>query len=297
MKKAQNMPYQSRTLGAEAWYRFKKNKLALGALAIFILLALMAITTIIIDLVTNNSIYDKYVISQDLLQPLQPPSKEHILGMDEFGRDILLRIIWGTRYSLFMGAFAVLGASVLGGIIGAVAGYYNMMDTILMRIMDVFLAIPTTLLAVAIVAAMGPSLVNVVLAIAISQTPTFARVIRAQVLTIKDQEFIEAARSAGASDARIIFRYIVPNALSPMIVQVTMGMASAILSIAGLSFIGMGIQAPMPEWGAMLSNARTYIRDAWHITVMPGAAIMITILILNIIGDGLRDALDPRMKN
>ena len=227
MKKAQNMPYQSRTLGAEARYRFKKNKLALGALAIFILLALMAITTIIIDLVTNNSIYDKYVISQDLLQRLQPPSKEHILGMDEFGRDILLRIIWGTRYSLFMGAFAVLGASVLGGIIGAVAGYYNMMDTILMRIMDVFLAIPTTLLAVAIVAAMGPSLVNVVLAIAISQTPTFARVIRAQVLTIKDQEFIEAARSAGASDARIIFRYIVPNALSPMIVQVTMGMASA----------------------------------------------------------------------
>ena len=267
MKKAQNMPYQSRTLGAEAWYRFKKNKLALGALAIFIFLALMAITTIIIDLVTNNSFYDKYVISQDLLQRLQPPSKEHVLGMDEFGRDILLRIIWGTRYSLFMGAFAVLGASVLGGIIGAVAGYYNMMDTILMRIMDVFLAIPTTLLAVA------------------------------QVLTIKDQEFIEAARSAGASDARIIFRYIVPNALSPMIVQVTMGMASAILSIAGLSFIGMGIQAPMPEWGAMLSNARSYIRDAWHITVMPGAAIMITILILNIIGDGLRDALDPRMKN
>ena len=186
MKKTQNMPYQSRTLGAEAWYRFKKNKLALGALAIFIFLALMAITTIIIDLVTNNSFYDKYVISQDLLQRLQPPSKEHILGMDEFGRDILLRIIWGTRYSLFMGAFAVLGASVLGGIIGAVAGYYNMMDTILMRIMDVFLAIPTTLLAVAIVAAMGPSLVNVVLAIAISQTPTFARVIRAQVLTVKD---------------------------------------------------------------------------------------------------------------
>ena len=137
MKKAQNMPYQSRTLGAEAWYRFKKNKLALGALAIFILLALMAITTIIIDLVTHNSFYDKYVISQDLLQRLQPPSKEHILGMDEFGRDILLRIIWGTRYSLFMGAFAVLGASVLGGIIGAVAGYYNMMDTILMRIMDI----------------------------------------------------------------------------------------------------------------------------------------------------------------
>ena len=143
---------------------------------------------------------------------------------------------------------------------------------------------------------MGPSLVNVVIAIAISQTPSFARVIRAQVLTIKDLEFIEAAKCEGASDFRIITRYIMPNALSPMIVQITMGMASAILSIASLSFIGMGVQQPMPEWGAMLSNARTYIRDAWHITAMPGMAIMITILILNIIGDGLRDALDPRMK-
>ena len=297
MKKAQNMPYQSRTLGAEAWYRFKKNKLALGALAIFILLALMAITTIIIDLVTNNSIYDKYVISQDLLQRLQPPSKEHILGMDEFGRDILLRIIWGTRYSLFMGAFAVLGASVLGGIIGAVAGYYNMMDTVLMRIMDVFLAIPSMLLAIAIVAAFGTSLVNVLLAIGISYVPTFARTVRAPILTVKGQEYIEAAKAVGASDFRIIFKYILPNSMAPIIVQVTLGVAGAILSIAGLSFLGLGIQPPTPEWGAMLSGARSYIRSSWHITVIPGLAIMLTILALNVMGDGLRDALDPRLKN
>ena len=296
MKIKTNSSPKSRTLSAEAWYRFKKNRLAVIAMILLILLSIMAISTVVIDLVTHNTVYNQYVTKQRLVDRLQPPSKEHILGLDEFGRDILIRIIWGTRYSLFMGAIAICVAALVGGIIGALAGYYSIIDNLLMRIMDIFLAIPTTLLAVAIVAAMGPSLVNVVIAIAISQTPSFARVIRAQVLTIKDLEFIEAAKCEGASDFRIITRYIMPNALSPMIVQITMGMASAILSIASLSFIGMGVQQPMPEWGAMLSNARTYIRDAWHITAMPGMAIMITILILNIIGDGLRDALDPRMK-
>ena len=296
MKRKTNSSPKSRTLSEEAWYRFKKNRLAVIAMILLILLSIMAISTVVIDLVTHNTVYNQYVTTQRLVDRLQPPSKEHILGLDEFGRDILIRIIWGTRYSLFMGAIAICVAALVGGIIGALAGYYSIIDNLLMRIMDIFLAIPTTLLAVAIVAAMGPSLVNVVIAIAISQTPSFARVIRAQVLTIKDLEFIEAAKCEGASDFRIITRYIMPNALSPMIVQITMGMASAILSIASLSFIGMGVQQPMPEWGAMLSNARTYIRDAWHITAMPGMAIMITILILNIIGDGLRDALDPRMK-
>lgn len=296
MKIKTNSSPKSRTLSEEAWYRFKKNRLAVIAMILLILLSIMAISTVVIDLVTHNTVYNQYVTTQRLVDRLQPPSKEHILGLDEFGRDILIRIIWGTRYSLFMGAIAICVAALVGGIIGALAGYYSIIDNLLMRIMDIFLAIPTTLLAVAIVAAMGPSLVNVVIAIAISQTPSFARVIRAQVLTIKDLEFIEAAKCEGASDFRIITRYIMPNALSPMIVQITMGMASAILSIASLSFIGMGVQQPMPEWGAMLSNARTYIRDAWHITAMPGMAIMITILILNIIGDGLRDALDPRMK-
>lgn len=296
MKRKTNSSPKSRTLSEEAWYRFKKNRLAVIAMILLILLSIMAISTVVIDLVTHNTVYNQYVTTQRLVDRLQPPSKEHILGLDEFGRDILIRIIWGTRYSLFMGAIAICVAALVGGIIGALAGYYSIIDNLLMRIMDIFLAIPTTLLAVAIVAAMGPSLVNVVIAIAVSQTPSFARVIRAQVLTIKDLEFIEAAKCEGASDFRIITRYIMPNALSPMIVQITMGMASAILSIASLSFIGMGVQQPMPEWGAMLSNARTYIRDAWHITAMPGMAIMITILILNIIGDGLRDALDPRMK-
>lgn len=297
MKAKRDKQIHSRTLAAEAWHRFKKDKLAVVALIILALMLLMAASTYIIDLATDNAIYDNYITKQRLTQRLQGPSKEHILGLDEFGRDMLLRLIWGSRYSLFMGMAAVAGATLLGGFLGAIAGYYPKADTIIMRVMDVLLAVPTILLATAIVAAFGTSEFNLILAILISQTPTFARVIRASVMTVKDQEFIEAGRAQGASDMYLISRYIVPNCLSPLIVQSTMSVASAILSIASLSFIGLGVQPPMPEWGAMLSNARTYIREAWHITVVPGAAIMLAILVLNIIGDGLRDALDPRLKN
>ena len=163
--------------------------------------------------------------------------------------------------------------------------------------MDILLAIPSMLLAIAIVAALGTSITNVLIAIAISYVPTFARTVRASVLTVKDQEFIEAARSIGCSDWRIIIKYVIPNSMAPIIVQVTLGIAGAILSIAGLSFLGLGIQPPTPEWGAMLSNARSYIRDAWHVTIIPGMGIMLTILALNLVGDGLRDALDPRLKS
>ncbi|WOL40430.1 ABC transporter permease [Pyramidobacter sp. YE332] len=163
--------------------------------------------------------------------------------------------------------------------------------------MDILLAIPSMLLAIAIVAALGTSLTNVLIAIGVAYVPVFARTVRASVLMVKEQEFIEAARSIGCNDFTIIFQYIVPNSLAPTIVQVTLGIAGAILSIAGLSFLGLGIQPPTPEWGAMLSNARTYIRDAWHITIIPGMGIMLTILALNLMGDGLRDALDPRLKN
>ena len=180
----------------------------------------------------------------------------------------------------------------------SIAGYYGgKLDKVIMRIMDVFLAIPSMLLAIAIVAAFGTSLVNVLLAIGISYVPTFARTVRAPILTVKGQEYIEAAKAVGASDFRIIFKYILPNSMAPIIVQVTLGVAGAILSIAGLSFLGLGIQPPTPEWGAMLSGARSYIRSSWHITVIPGLAIMLTILALNVMGDGLRDALDPRLKN
>ena len=294
---AQTQKVKARSLGQEAWRRFKKDRLAIIALCFLVLLVVAAFATLVIDLVTQGEFYDQYVVEQDLLKKLDGPSLEHPLGMDEFGRDILLRIIWGIRYSLFMGMIAIIGAIIIGTVIGSVAGFYKKVDNVIMRCMDVLLAIPSILLATAIVAALGPSLPNVVIAIGLANIPQFARIVRASVLTIKGQEYIEAARAMGASDLRIIAKYIIPNSMAPLIVQGSVGVASAILSIASLSFVGLGVQPPTPEWGAMLSNARTYMRDAWHITVMPGAAIMLSILSLNIIGDGLLDALDPRLKN
>ena len=289
---------KARTLWADAWRRFKKNKMAVISLIFLLCLALIGIITLVIDWVTNDSIYDTLVISQNLTQRFEPPSSSHILGLDEFGRDILLRILWGTRYSLFMSIAAVLAAGIVGIVIGAVAGYYGgRVDNVIMRLMDVVLSLPYMLLAIAIVAALGPGLVNVVISIAIGYVPEFARITRASVMTIREREFIEAAKAVGASDRKIIFQQILPNAMAPLIVEVTMAIAGAILSIAGLSFLGLGIQPPLPEWGAMLTNARGYIRDAWHITVFPGLVILVTILALNIIGDGLRDALDPKLKN
>jgi len=207
-------------------------------------------------------------------------------------------MLWAARYSLFMGTCAVAFSCIMGGMLGALAGYYGKTtDNVIMRFMDILLAIPSMLLAIAIVAALGTSLVNVLIAISIAYIPTFARTVRAPVLTVKDQEYIEAAKAIGCSDLRIIFKYVLPNCMAPIIVQITLSIAGAILSIAGLSFLGLGIQPPTPEWGAMLSNARSYMRDSWHITVIPGLGIMLTILALNMMGDGLRDALDPRLKD
>ena len=289
---------KQRSLWQEAWRRFRKNRMAMAGLVFLSILVVIAVVTLVIDLVTQNEIYNNYVINQDLVSRLQGPSLQHPLGQDEFGRDMLLRMLWGTRYSLFMGSLAIIFSLCVGGVLGALSGFYGKLtDSIIMRIMDVLLAIPSMLLATAIVAALGTSLVNVLIAIGISYIPTFARTVRASVLTVKDQDYIEAARSIGCNDGDIIFKYIIPNAMAPIIVQATLGLAGAILSIAGLSFLGLGIQPPTPEWGAMLSNARVYMRDAWHVTVIPGLGIMLTILSLNLMGDGLRDALDPRLKN
>lgn len=297
-KKKQHGNGKGRSLWQDAWRRFRKSKIAMVCLVFMLLLAIIAIATGVIDLVTGGSFYDTHVINQDLTQRLQPPSAKHIFGLDEFGRDIFLRILWGTRYSLFMGIFSIVFSLLLGGVLGAFAGYYGgKIDNVIMRCMDVLLAMPSILLAIAIVAALGPGLVNVLLAIAISYVPSFARVVRAAVMSIRGQEFIESAKAVGASDGIIVFKQIIPNAMAPIIVQATLGVAGAILSIAGLSFLGLGIQPPTPEWGAMLTNARTYMRDAWHITIIPGVMILLTILALNIVGDGLRDALDPKMKN
>lgn len=269
--------------------RLSRSPLAMFGLAIIFVLVFCAIFAEVI------SPYSP--IKQDLMHMFEGPSSEHWLGTDEFGRDILSRLIYGARVSLQVGFIAVGIALITGGMLGAISGYYSgKLDNIIMRLMDVLLSIPQTLLAIAIVAALGPSLMNLMIAVGISAVPTYARIVRGSVLSIRNMEFIEAARAAGSSDIRIILRHIIPNSMAPIIVQSTLGVASAILNAAGLSFIGLGIQPPNPEWGAMLSGGRQYIRDFPHMTLYPGLAIMLTILALNFLGDGLRDALDPKLK-
>ena len=287
-----------RGLWADAWYRFKKNKLAVVGLTFVVILVCVSIGTIILDLATDNKVYEALVVKQNLSQKLDGPSLKHFFGCDEFGRDILFRLLWGTRYSLFIGVVSILSALIAGGLLGAVAGYYGgITDNIIMRIMDVFLSIPSMVMAIAIVSALGTSTMNLLLSISIPQIPHLARIVRAQVMSVKGKEFVEASRAVGAGDMLIIMQYIIPNALAPIIVQASLSLGSAILSIAGLSFLGIGVQPPTPEWGSILSSARTYMRDAWHISVIPGLMIMLTVLSLNLAGDGLRDALDPKMKN
>jgi peptide/nickel transport system permease protein len=282
---------KKRSMAVEIWHRLLRNKMAMLGLVILVLLALSAIFA---DFIAD---YDSKVIAQNISERLQGPSAAHWFGTDEFGRDIFARIIHGGRVSLVVGLISVSVSLIIGGALGAFAGFYGgNVDNVIMRIMDIFLAIPSTLLAITIVAALGTSLVNVMLAIGISGIPNFARIVRAAVMSVKDQEFVESARAIGASNATIIFREIIPNCMAPIIVQATLSVASAILSTASLSFLGLGVQPPSPEWGAMLSSGRNFLRDAIHITLFPGLAIVITILALNLLGDGLRDALDPRLK-
>ena len=209
----------------------------------------------------------------------------------------MTRIIYGSRISLVIGLCSVTLGLVVGGLLGAAAAFYSgKTDNIIMRIMDILIALPSFLLAIAIAAALGPSMLNVIVAIAFGSIPNYARVTRASILTVKDLEYIEAARAIGSNDRRIIFKHLIPNALAPIIVQATLGVAGAIISAAGLSFIGLGVQPPTPEWGAMLSAGKQYIRTNWNIVTFPGLTIMLSVFALNLLGDGLRDALDPKMK-
>ena len=271
------------------WLRFRKNKMALfGGLMI----AGLIIVAIFAPLLAPYP-YDE----QDFMAAQEPPSSAHWFGTDEFGRDIFSRIIYASRISLEVGFIAVSIGMFIGGVLGALAGYYgHFLDNLIMRSMDILLAVPSTILAIAIAATLGPGLFNLMLAVGISTIPRYARIVRASVLSLRHMEFIEAAQAVGSSDFRIIAKHILPNCMAPVIVQATLGVASAILNTAGLSFIGLGIQPPTPEWGAMLSGARTYIRDYPYMMVFPGLAIMLTVLSLNFLGDGLRDALDPKQK-
>ncbi|WP_371514511.1 nickel transporter permease [Solibacillus sp. R5-41] len=235
--------------------------------------------------------------AQNIINKLQPPSKEHWFGTDNFGRDIFARIIYGTQLTLKVGFLAVLIGGVTGIFLGIVSGYYGgLVDTLIMRIMDVLLAFPGILLALAIVSVLGGSLTNVIIAVGIFSVPAFARIVRGSTLQVKKLEYIDAVKALGASDGRIIFRHILPNILSPIIVQATMRIATAILTASGLAFLGLGAQPPEPEWGAMLSDGRAYMHNASHMVMFPGLMIVIVVLAFNIFGDGLRDALDPKMK-
>ncbi|MCA0989386.1 nickel transporter permease [Guptibacillus algicola] len=273
----------------EAWKGFRRNKLAMvgmGIVLFFILLAIFA------GVIAPEGIND-----QKLSERLQSPSASHWFGTDDFGRDILSRIIYGARISLWVGFFAVLGSAAIGSLLGLIAGYYGrMVDTIISRIFDIMLAFPSILLAIAVVAVLGPSLRNALIAIAIINIPNFGRLVRSRVLSVKQEEYVMAARAVGMRDTRIIFSHVLPNSLAPIIVQGTLAIATAILEAAALSFLGLGAQAPQPEWGKMLADSRQYIIQAPWTVFFPGLAIMLTVLGFNLLGDGLRDALDPKMK-
>lgn len=277
-----------RPLGGRAWFRIFRNspRTAIGA----IVLVVIVVAALFADQVSPYP-----PNQQNLRNRLQPPSAENLLGTDNFGRDVMSRIIYGGRVSLQVGFISVGIALAIGGLLGVLACFYGgRVDSAVSFVVDVLLALPGFLLALAIVAALGPSLTNVMIAVGVANIPAFARITRSAVLQVIEMDFVTAAHAAGSRDPRIMFKHVVPNALSPVIVQVTLSLAGAILTAAGLSFLGLGAQPPTAEWGSMLNSARPYIRDAHWAVTFPGLAIMITVLALNMVGDGLRDALDPR---
>ena len=265
---------------------FRNKKSVVGA----IVLVIFALGAIFAPFLTP---YEPH--RQDIRNRLQAPSSDNLLGTDQFGRDILTRILFGGRLSLRVGFISVGIALAVGGVMGLIAGYYGgFIDNLFMRFVDVLMALPGFLLALAIVATLGPGLQNVIIAIGISSIPGFARMMRSSVLTVKELDYVAASVAVGCSDIRILFRHVLPNSINPIIVLATLGLASAILSAAGLSFLGMGAQPPTPEWGSMIATARPFIRVAHYPVTFPGLAIFLTVLSLNMVGDGLRDALDPR---
>ncbi len=282
--------FKKRSQAREVWRRFCRNKQAMVGMCMLLLLIFAAVFA---DLIAP---YDP--VQQDLIHRLAPPSAAHWFGTDELGRDIFSRILYGSRISLTVGLIAVGISSVVGCSLGAVAGYYGgVLDNVIMRCTDILMAIPSILLNISIVAALGTGLQNVMIAIGISSVPAYCRIMRASLLSLKDQEFVDASRAAGAGDFHIIVHHILPNSLAPLIVQATLKIGGAILSCASMSFIGLGIVPPTPEWGAMLSTGRDFLRDAPHLTSFPGMAIMFAVFAMNLMGDGLRDALDPKLKN
>lgn len=270
--------------------QLRKNRFAIAGLVIIVFFIILGILA---PLVTSYT-YDE----QSLVDRLLPPSAEHWLGTDHLGRDIFTRIAYGARVSLQVGFFAVTGALVFGTLLGIIAGYFGRwVDMVISRIFDILLAFPSILLAIAIVAILGASLQNALIAIAVINIPIFGRLVRSKVISLREEEYIMAAKAQGMKNGRIIFRHILPNSVAPIIVQATLGFGTAILEAAALGFLGLGVQPPTPEWGQMLADSRDFIQIAPWTLIIPGVSIMLVVLGFNLIGDGLRDALDPKMKN
>lgn len=269
--------------------RLRRSKVAVAGFVALLILVIMAVAAPIISPFEPNAVAPK--------DALQAPSGAHLFGTDQYGRDVFSRVVYGTRLSLMVGFISVTIAVAIGTLMGLVAGYYGRWtDTIIMRFVDIMLAFPGILLALALVSILGPSLPNLMIAVGISSVPAYARMVRSSVLSARENVYVEAARVVGASDGVIMRRHVLPNVVAPVIVLATLGTASAILWAASLSFLGLGSQPPTPEWGRMLSEGRNFLREQWWIATFPGVAIMVTVLAMNLLGDGLRDTLDPRQQ-
>ncbi len=280
---------RTRRQRSRAWRAFVSNRMAMLGAAVLLLIALMALVGPVI------SSYDPDAPS--LADRLQPPSAAHLMGTDELGRDVTTRIAYGARISVALGVFAVTLALLLGVPLGLAAGYFGgKWDFLVQRAVDILLTLPSIVLAIAMVSVMGAGATSVIIAVAVTSTPVYARLARAVALTLRERDYVIAARTIGSSDLRILFRHILPNTLAPLIVQASLGVGTAILIASSLGFLGLGVQPPAAEWGVMLSRARTYITTAPFVIMFPGVAIALTVLGFNLLGDGLRDALDPRMQ-
>ncbi|PIC63617.1 peptide ABC transporter permease [Sporosarcina sp. P13] len=276
-------------LWLKGWNRIKRQRAAMFGLAIVLFFIMVGILAPLITSYPFDGFYPE--------RTLVPPSAEHWFGTDDQGRDIFSRIVYGARISLWIGFFSVIGSIIVGCLLGLIAGFYGKWaDSVISRFFDIMLAFPSILLAIAIVAILGPSLFNALIAIAIINIPTYGRLIRSRVLSVKEEEYIMSARSTGMSDIRILFQHILPNSITPIIVQGTLGIATAILEAAALGFLGLGAQPGEPEWGKMLADSRQFLTVAPWTLLFPGFAIMLTVVGFNMFGDGLRDALDPKMK-
>jgi len=283
--------YKKRSLWGDVWKRLRKNKTAVFGMILFLVIALACVASPLFYSYRGD------ILGIDVTIQLEGPSREHILGVDELGRDILARILWGGRTSLLVSICALTFAFTCGTVLGTLSAYYGRItDTLIMRFIDIVMAIPPILLMITLATIMTPSTISLIFVVGLGLIPNQARMVRGQVLQVTDNEYIEAVRVQGASDFKIILLHILPNALSPIITTVILDIGYAVMVISTLSFLGLGVQPPDPEWGSMLAGGRDYIRYAWHYTTFPGIALVLTVMSLTLIGDGVRDALDPRMK-